>query len=377
MTGVNQELLSDLIGDIYQCALDKDHWVPTLERLAGVFKARNGTLTRHGMQGFSFEYTWGASAEILQRYNERFVRINPLLTMGWHFDVDEPITLGKFMPPEELRRTTFYRDFLVPVGWFDFIATVLAKSATEVSVVSFAKGADDGEPDEQDVALMRLLVPHLRRATIFHGIVDQQATRSADLAAMFDLISAPALLLDQNGRCIEANTAARQFLEGVDTLRLEHGRVRARDQQVNGALDQVLGADALRADRLGAEALSFPLTGRDGQSHVVHLLPLMRGGRGWIGGPQRAVAAMFIQSVGDLRPLPGEVLVKLYGLTHAETRLIGLLAQDLTLQEAAAALGTAITTARTHLRHIFQKTGTSRQSQLMKLVLSPRPPIPA
>jgi DNA-binding CsgD family transcriptional regulator len=75
-------------------------------------------------------------------------------------------------------------------------------------------------------------------------------------------------------------------------------------------------------------------------------------------------------------PLPGEVLVKLYGLALAETRIIGLLASDLGLDAAAAALGIARTTARTHLKHIFEKTGTSRQSQLMNLVLSalPRPP---
>jgi DNA-binding CsgD family transcriptional regulator len=75
----------------------------------------------------------------------------------------------------------------------------------------------------------------------------------------------------------------------------------------------------------------------------------------------------------------GEVLVKLYGLTHAETRIIGLLASDLSLDAAAAALGISRTTARTHLKHIFEKTGTNRQSQLIKLVLSalPRPPAQA
>jgi len=82
---------------------------------------------------------------------------------------------------------------------------------------------------------------------------------------------------------------------------------------------------------------------------------------------------MFIQAVGELQPLPGEVLVRLYGLTFAETRLIGLLAAGRSLDEAATALGISRATARTHLRHIFEKTGTTRQSQLMKLVLSALP----
>ena len=96
-----------------------------------------------------------------------------------------------------------------------------------------------------------------------------------------------------------------------------------------------------------------------------------------MGGRRRATSAVFIQTVGDLRPLPGEVLVKLFGLTYAETRLIGLLATNMDLRDATASLGIALTTARTHLQHIFEKTGTNRQPELMKLVLSALPGAPA
>jgi DNA-binding CsgD family transcriptional regulator len=88
---------------------------------------------------------------------------------------------------------------------------------------------------------------------------------------------------------------------------------------------------------------------------------------------RRAVAALFIQEVGNFEPLPGELLVKLYGLTMAETRLIALLAQGLSLQKAAHALGVARITARTHLQHIFAQTGTRRQAELIRLVVSAFP----
>ena len=96
-----------------------------------------------------------------------------------------------------------------------------------------------------------------------------------------------------------------------------------------------------------------------------------------MGGRRRTTSAVFIQAVGDLQPLPGEVLVKLFGLTYAETRLIGLLTTNIDLGDAAASLGIALTTARTHLQHIFEKTGTNRQPELMKLVLSALPGAPA
>jgi DNA-binding CsgD family transcriptional regulator len=105
-------------------------------------------------------------------------------------------------------------------------------------------------------------------------------------------------------------------------------------------------------------------------------MPIAKGPHNRIGGGGRAAFAVFIQAAGDMQPLPGDMLVKLYRLTPAETRLLGLLGQDFSLRDAAAALGITMPTARSHLQRIFEKTHTNRQSQLMKLILSalPRPP---
>ena len=67
---------------------------------------------------------------------------------------------------------------------------------------------------------------------------------------------------------------------------------------------------------------------------------------------------------------PAEVLQSLYGLTPAEAKLAALLAQGKSLTEAATELHVTQNTARTHLKHIFQKTGVNRQSELVKLILN-------
>jgi DNA-binding CsgD family transcriptional regulator len=42
----------------------------------------------------------------------------------------------------------------------------------------------------------------------------------------------------------------------------------------------------------------------------------------------------------------------------------------MTLEEAAAARGVSMNTARSHLKHAFAKTGTGRQSELLRLVIA-------
>jgi len=56
-------------------------------------------------------------------------------------------------------------------------------------------------------------------------------------------------------------------------------------------------------------------------------------------------------------------------LTPAEARLAADLADGLTLEESAERSSTQVATARTHLKRIFAKTRTRRQSELVRLLL--------
>ena len=46
------------------------------------------------------------------------------------------------------------------------------------------------------------------------------------------------------------------------------------------------------------------------------------------------------------------------------------LADGLSLNEIAAAHGCSVQTARTHMKRILQKTGTNRQAELVRLLLT-------
>lgn len=66
-------------------------------------------------------------------------------------------------------------------------------------------------------------------------------------------------------------------------------------------------------------------------------------------------------------------LREMYGLTPAEERLAQLILQGLRLHEAEAALGIRHSTARTHMKRIYAKTGTHRQVELVRLLITGQP----
>jgi len=67
---------------------------------------------------------------------------------------------------------------------------------------------------------------------------------------------------------------------------------------------------------------------------------------------------------------PEEILQRLFGLTPREAAVLRILAEGEDLQSVAARLGIGIETVRSHVKHIMETTGGSRQAELVRMVLS-------
>ncbi len=64
-----------------------------------------------------------------------------------------------------------------------------------------------------------------------------------------------------------------------------------------------------------------------------------------------------------------------FGLTVAETRLTLRIVQGRTVQEASVDLEIRPSTARTHLKSVFQKVGVGRQAELVRVLLTSATPV--
>jgi DNA-binding CsgD family transcriptional regulator len=119
---------------------------------------------------------------------------------------------------------------------------------------------------------------------------------------------------------------------------------------------------------LGARGITIPFGGKDDERHVAHVLPLTSGRRKQAGVAYAAVAAVFVRKAAVERPSPIEALVAAYQLTPAELRVLLGIVEVGGIPEVADILGISETTAKTHLQHVFAKTSTNRQADLVKVV---------
>src|SRR5262249_10185619 len=116
---------------------------------------------------------------------------------------------------------------------------------------------------------------------------------------------------------------------------------------------------------------AIPLTSRDGERYVAHVLPLTSGARRSARLSYGAVAAVFVHKAALEGLLPLEAIARQFKLSAAEMRVL-MMTIELggCVPDIAPVLGISEPTVRTHLRRLFEKTGTKRQADLVKLVAS-------
>jgi DNA-binding CsgD family transcriptional regulator len=199
-------------------------------------------------------------------------------------------------------------------------------------------------------------------------VIDLKVIEAATFADALDGIGAGMFLVDANARMVHANTAGHAILAIGDFLRLAGGRLAAGDPEIDQAFRDILIAAGNGDAAVGIKGIALPLIARDGERHVAHVLPLTSGARRQAGIATSAAAALFVHKAALDFPSPPEAIARAYKLTPTELRVLLAVVEIGGVPEVAEALGIGDATVRTHLGHLFEKTGAKRQADLVKLV---------
>jgi DNA-binding CsgD family transcriptional regulator len=220
---------------------------------------------------------------------------------------------------------------------------------------------------ESQRTMLRLLAPHFRRAISIAKLLDMKALAADTFESALDGFSIAILLVDEDLDVVHANAAARTLLSDQDPVRAQGGRLALPHPQSTSALAEAVRRAALGGLELGQRGIGIPTRRRDGSPAVVHVMPLRSTARA-SGVPQRAVAVVFVATALSPPQMPAAALALLHDLTPAETRVLELIVEGRMPSEIAAQLGVSVNTTKTHLQRVFDKTGTSRQAELVRLV---------
>ena len=361
--------LPTLIGDIYDAVIDPTQRNEVLDKIAAFTGGHSGgLLSKHSLSKSDVLYCYvGADPNSLQVYSESYPKLDPTADSPC-FGVEQVVSATDLVPYEEFRRGRFYREWARPHGWVDVASAVIEKSATSCTFLSVVRHEANGLVDDEMRRRMALVIPHVRRALLIGQTIHRKQTEAVCFSDVLDGLSSGMILVDASGRIVHTNNAGNAILDAGDFLRTVCGRLVASDLAINAALREILVAANAGDVALGVKGIALPLTAHDGERYVAHVLPLTSGARREAGLAYNAVAALFIRKA-SLEPFsPPEVIGEMYRLTPTELRVLLAIVDIGGVPEVAAALGVAVTTVKTHLSRLFEKTGVARQADLVKLV---------
>ena len=361
---------SGLVGNIYDASLDPALWPAVFEQVCRFVRCSSAHLfaqdSVHKTTASRY-FTWGDEPEFTQLYIDKYAKLNPMFPGALFFNVEEVHQLIEIIPREEVRRTRFCIEWMAPQEIIDDMFAILEKSATSCSLFQVIRRRRDGVVDDDARERLALLAPHIRRSVLIGKIIDLKKVEAAALADSLDTLSAGMFMVDASGRIVHANASGHSMLAEAKVLRSVGGHLGAINPLANQALLESFAATESGDPALGRKGIAVPLKARDDERYVANVLPLTSGTRRKAGISYSAVATVFVHKAA-LELSPPEAIVKEFKLTPAELRVLFAIVEIGGVHKSAEALGISEATARTHLRHLFEKTGTSRQAELIKLV---------
>lgn len=217
--------------------------------------------------------------------------------------------------------------------------------------------------EEVTQAWLTRLLPHLERIGRLHAEMLRLRRDAALREGMLNKLGYPLLLIDKHGRIRFSNQAANHWQADNDAFCFRSGRLTGRSKDSQAVLDQLLQRSLSRCHY---SIRGFPCRdgGRPSQIIVVPLTDTME-------TTGASPCALFLVTIGDLQSngsLTIENVRALFGFTGAEARVTIGLAEGKTLEEIAQAGSVSINTVRSQLRQAMEKTGTCRQTELIRTI---------
>lgn len=354
----------ELIGRIYDAALNPQIWPAALNRIA---ELANASVAMIGsFDSFSREFTAISprqDPDRLRHYARYWASRNPLRQRATGVPPGAIMIPEMLMPADEYVRSDFFNEWMRPEGLEVALATNALVEASAVTVFALYRPRRTGEFEAEEVKFFGRLIPHVQRALQLSGRVGRVEAERTALVDTLDRLRQGVALVDASGRLLYANRTAENILGDGVGLRNAGGGLRADAANEMAALRRLIAGCAT-----GTAGGSLRVSRGKERPALFVLVAPMPPSAVWAAG-LRPAAILVIADPGRAPRLSSEGLQRDFGLTQAEAALALQILQGDGLSAAARRLGVCITTARTHLAHVLDKTGTHRQAELVRLFL--------
>lgn len=276
---------------------------------------------------------------------------------------------SEYIDDKDLVKTPFYNVCLEPMDAGRVIACAVDASAQKTFGLSISRPYKKNDFESHDKQYFTLLAPHLNRARFMHHLLVEAEQEKMLLHEALHKTTAALILLNQNKKIIFINSSAEKILSYANEMIYMNGRVRFKNHSNQEEFEEYFAAanSTTKANGLsaGGSIKVFRSSGKPPYHVIVTPLNPNTDNKQLHAG---AAVGVFIIDPECKHPLPAALLQNLYDLSPAETKLTQLLFTGKTLAEVCDINLVKITTVKSQLQKVFEKTNTNSQSELMRVL---------
>ena len=360
---VTVDEFSRVVSEIYASSTNPDNWMAALTGIGQVLDA-TGCAVIMGDRTTRSVMASTVPPEARDNYVAYYH------TMDYVLDAVETGPVGLVRGGQALvalkTNSEFDADFMRPYGMNDGLFTRLSVGATPMAFLAVtAKGSQPFDTADR-VKFMGEVVPHLQQALRTQNHLAELDNRARDITAVIDVMRHGIVVIETGRRIAQMNSAAEHILTAGEGLQVHSGQLQALHSATNKQLQSSI-THACEESRNGARGGDSLACGRPSgrRPYVIHILPLATHD-----DPAAGKAVVIIIDPEQETEPPKTLLRRLFGLTNAEADVALRVIRGDGLKPISADLELTMATIKTHLQHIFDKTDTHRQAELVRLLLA-------
>lgn len=279
----------------------------------------------------------------------------------------EVVHAASLYTEEEMKTSATYNE-LLPTSEYNDGVVVRMDGPNESRITWSSADPVDGDGWSFDqIETVRALLPHFRQYVLVRQVLFDAKALGMSLTSLLETRGMAIVHLDGRGRIVATNERARRILRKGDALFDRAGNLHARLSVDDDALQAVLARALPTRTEQGAGGSLMVARPNRLPGLSVHINPV---GAGEIDFRPWRVAVLVLAIDQEPKVIDPALAAAALGLTPAESLVAVLLAEGRTVRNIAAATSRSERTVRWHVRQIFEKRGISRQTDLVREVLS-------
>ncbi len=367
-SGLGFPEFDQLVRLVYSGVRETLPWALLLDHLRNLLDANYVTLILHqprGEEPLQVVYAGRTQPALAAMSCTDLVAIDPFVNLPR----ERMVMLEELIDDADWLAGTCYREFHAPVDIRYHMGADLGSGPVPDCRLRVTRTARSERFGERERAIGDLLLPHLAIAVQLRASLNVAELERGLYTGMFDRLSVGVVFLDKDGHVVKVNEAAGQILAQRDGLSVVNDCLVAdypgETRELRRLIEQAVSTGSTRVPGVLTGMSVRRTSGRSNLGVAMRAVPLTG-----LSDPALRSAALAVIRDPEARVLAShEQLQRLYRLTPAEANLALCLMDGCTVEDAARRLNVSRNTVRCQIRAIFAKTGVTRQTELLRVLL--------